>query len=587
MTALDGAAVEVIRHYLVSAAEQMRRSLVRTAFNPVIYDILDFGIGIYDADLRLMAETAGGSGFLSANDFSIRKVVDYIGVDGFERGDVVLLNYPYWSAAHAYDAVLTAPVFEEGRDLPVAYLCVRAHWMDLGAKDPGYVLDSTSIHQEGLIFPGTKIVKRGIVDREVTELLRFNSRMPELVIGDFNAQLTAIRTGERRLHQIYEKFGRARVEEAVARILDHGEQQALRALRALPHGSWTAVDWLDDDGVSPRMIRMQVTVTITDDEFTADFSGSESAVTGPVNMPYGATEGMVKTVFKSLTTPFEPRNGGQFRPVRTIAPPGTLFHAIYPAATFTLWTQMTGMELLYKALAQGVATVAASSGGDEPGFMAVGVHADGRTWIISNNEGIGWGGTPDHDGANAQQHLSVNQIRNTPIEILESKTPLFHDRLELRTDSGGAGRHRGGLGVRREVRFVADGEVLSMKKKTKTRPWALHGGLEPDPSAIVLWPDTPRERRVGNSSDYISMFRTPMAAGDGFINLSAGGGGFGDPLDRDPSSIVSDVVEGYVSREAAKRVYGVVVRKDGRWKATARRRRRATAHGVVGSSAAG
>ena len=145
MTALDGAAVEVIRHYLVSAAEQMRRSLVRTAFNPVIYDILDFGIGIYDADLRLMAETAGGSGFLSANDFSIRKVVDYIGVDGFERGDVVLLNYPYWSAAHAYDAVLTAPVFEEGRDLPVAYLCVRAHWMDLGAKDPGYVLDSTSI----------------------------------------------------------------------------------------------------------------------------------------------------------------------------------------------------------------------------------------------------------------------------------------------------------------------------------------------------------------------------------------------------------------------------------------------------------
>jgi N-methylhydantoinase B len=565
LTAVDGATVEVIRNYLVSVAEQMRRSLVRTAFSPVIYDILDFGISIYDGQLRLMAETAGGAPFLGANDYSIRKIVDYIGVERFEPGDAVLLNYPYWSAAHAYDAVLTAPVFETGTRLPIAYLCVRGHWMDLGAKDPGYVLDSTSVHQEGLMFPGTKIVKGGVIDEELLELIRYNSRMPESVIGDFHAQLTAIRTGERRLHQIYEKFGRPAVEEAVTRILDHGEQQALRALRSLPHGSWTAVDWLDDDGVTDRMIRMQVTITIDDDNFTADFSGSERAVPGPVNMPYGATHGMVKTVFKALTTPHEPRNGGHLRPVRTVAPPGTLFHAIYPAATFTLWTQMVALELLHKALAQGVASIAASSGGDEPGFMAVGVHPDGRTWVISNNEGIGWGGTPDHDGANAQQHLIVNVIRNTPIEILESKTPLFHHRLELRTDSGGPGRYRGGLGVRRDVSYLAEGEVLSMKKKTKTRPWALHGGFEPDPSAIVLWPGTPRERVVGYGGNYISMFRAQMAPQEGFTNLSAGGAGFGNPLERDPTAVVHDVSEGYVSPEAARRDYGVIVNDDGTW----------------------
>jgi N-methylhydantoinase B len=561
----------VIRHYLVSVAEQMRRSLVRTAFNPLIYDIQDFGKSIYDADMQLMAETAGGAGFLGANDHSISHLVDYVGIENFEQGDVFLLNWPYWNAAHALDVLLTAPVFEENTKRPIAFLCVRAHWMDLGAKDPGYVLNSTSVHQEGLMFPGTRIVKGGVVDPQLLELLRFNSRMPKLVVGDFNAQLTAIRTGERRLQQIMSTFGRPTVERAVTRILDHGEQQALRALRGLPHGSWTAVDWLDDDGVTTDMIRMQVTVTISDEAFVVDFTGSSDKVPGPVNMPLGQTEGLVKSVFKGLTTPHVPRNGGHLRPVRTIAPAGTLFHAVYPSATFTLWTQMLGIELVHKALAQGVPGVAASSGGDEPGFMAVGIYPDARTWVISNNEGVGWGAGVDHDGATAQQHKSSNVIRNTPIEILESKTPLFHERLELIPDSGGAGTYRGGLGVRREVRFLADGEVLSMKKKTKTRPWALSGGAEPDSSSITLYPGTPKAEVFAPPREYISMFRRAMVAGEGFLNVSAGGAGFGNPLLRDPSHVLDDVRDGYVSHESAELDYGVVVSPDGSWTATSAR----------------
>ena len=220
---------------------------------------------------------------------------------------------------------------------------------------------------------------------------------------------------------------------------------------------------------------------------------------------------------------------------------------------------MVAFELIHKALAQGLSTIAASSGGDEPGFMAVGTLPNGEPFVISNNEGIGWGAAPTHDGANALQHLSTSVVRNTPIEVLEHKATLLHERLELRTDSAGAGRYRGGLGLRRDVCFTADGEVLSMKKKTKTRPWSLAGGLEAETNGMILNPGTPGERRLG-------MRRARVTAGDRFLNFSAGGGGYGNPRERDPQQVAEDVLDGYVSVEAAQAIYGVIVHPDGMWK---------------------
>jgi len=553
----DGGTVEVIRSHLTSAAEQMRRTLIRAAFNPVIYEVLDFGISVYDARLRLIAEAPGITSFLGANDHAVPRLVAHLGPGGLGPGDVALLNYPYWSAAHAYDAMLLAPVFRDGGEEPAAYLAVRAHWMDLGAKAPGYVLDSTDVHQEGLILPGTRIVKGGVVDRELVELIRFNSRLPDQTIGDFHAQLAALRTGERQLHRVWEQFGAATVDAAIDAVIAHGERVARRAVRDLPDGSWTARDWLDDDGITEDAILMQVTVTIAGDEVTVDFDGSSPAVAGPVNVPFGATESLAKTVFKALTTPDEPANAGHYRPLSVRAEPGTLFHAVYPAATFTLWTHIVAFELVHKALAQGLESMAASSGGDEPGFMAVGVDPrDGRDFVVSNNEGVGWGGTPAHDGATGQMHLALSVVRNTPVEVLEHRSTVFHERLELVPDSGGAGRHRGGLGVLRQARFTADGELLSMKKKTMTRPWALHGGHEPEPNRLVVWPGTARERAL-------RMRRVPMVAGERFVNTSAGGGGWGDPLDRDPRRVAEDVLDGYVTPATARQVYGVEVAPDG------------------------
>ncbi|HEX5597559.1 MAG TPA: hydantoinase B/oxoprolinase family protein [Micromonosporaceae bacterium] len=562
MSQLDGATAEVVRSYLLSAAEEMRATLIRTSFNPVIYEVHDFGMSMYDADLRLIAEATGLTFFLGANDYSLRKGVEYVGRENLHRGDVVLLNYPYWNAAHASDATLFAPVFQpdpadaSADGTLVGFLCVRAHWMDLGAKDPGYVLDSTDMHQEGLIFPGTKVVSRGEPVHEIHELIRFNSRMPAEVLGDLHAQIAALRTGERRFLEILEKFGRPVVEAAIDRMIADGEARSRAALAALPQGSWTAVDWVDDDGISEDPVKMQVTVTIADGEFAVDFAGSSPAVPGPINMPFGATKAICKVVLKALTSPDQPSNEGTVAPLRVNAEPGSLFHAVYPQPTFTLWTGIVAVELILKALAQGMPQLLpASSGGDVPGFMMVGLHPDtGQMFAVSNNDPVGWGATADHDGMNAATHVSGSTGRITPLEVLEARTGMFFERVEIRTDSGGAGRFRGGCGLRRDIRFVSPGEFLSVIKKTKSRPWALAGGLEPEPNQVIVFPGTDREQRVSTK-------RTPVQVGDRVTLLTAGGGGHGDPRQRDPEAVRHDIAEGYVSPDAARDIYGVEVQR--------------------------
>ena len=555
---LDGATVEVVRNYLISIAEEMRSTLIRTAFNPVIYEVLDFGISIYDSDQRLIAEAPGLTRFIGANDFSLRKGIEYVGVDNLFPGDVVLLNYPYWNAAHTYDATLFSPIFEPSADDPssdgdlVGFVCVRAHWMDLGAKDPGYVLDSTDMHQEGLVFPGTKIFSRGAEVRDIHEIIRFNSRMPDLVLGDLHAQVASLRTGERRFLEVLEKFGRGTVDAVITRIINHSAKTTETALMALPQGSWTAVDWLDDDGITDDPIRMQVTVTIKDGKFIVDFAGSASATRGPVNMPMGSTIAMCKVALKAITSPNDPSNAGTTHALEVIAEPGTLFHAIYPAPTFTLWTGIVALELIFKALAQGMPDrFAASSGGDVPGFMMVGNHpTTNEFFAISNNDPVGWGANSVHDGAGPVSHLCQSVARNTPIEVLESRSGMFFERFEIGIDSAGAGKFRGGCGSIREIRFISPGEFLSVIKKTKTKPWALSGGIEPDPSQVIIFPGTDREK-------YVSTKRISVEINDRVIIKTAGGGGHGKPKERDPERVKIDILEGYISAEKAMEIYGV------------------------------
>jgi N-methylhydantoinase B len=549
---VDPITVEVIHNYLLSSAREMNRNLVRTSYNTIIYEVHDFGLALYDRKLRMIAEAPGLAVFTRGNDYAMTKMIDYLG-DDIHPGDLILLNYPYWSSHHTLDVLASSPIFFEDRLM--GFTAVKIHWLDLGQKDPGYVLDSTSIFQEGLMFPCSKIYREGVLNTELQELIRFNSRMPDRVLGDMNAQISSCRTGERRVQELVEKFGVETFELAVEEILDHGERLARSRLANLPKGTWTAVDYADDDGIDrDTLVKIQVTVTITDDEVVIDFAGSNPATAGPINIPFGCTIGIGALVFKALTTPDTPANEGNFRQLRVEAPPGCVMHAVPPAPTFTLWTALLAVDVVMKAFAAGMPdAIPACSGGDIFSVMGVGVHPQtGKLWLESSNEGVGFGAHAGGDGENGLMHMTEPGCRNNPIEVLEAKAPLLVEDYKLIQDSGGAGRHRGGLGLRRSYKFLSDASALTLVKKTKTAPWGTAGGDDGDAGYVVLRPGTDRELKTG-------MVYEAMAPDDVLMNNSGGGGGWGDPLDRDEQAVLADVVNEYVSLDAARDDYGVVI----------------------------
>jgi N-methylhydantoinase B len=579
MTAdIDAATVEVIRNYLTSAATEMQRTLVRTAYNAIVYEILDFGISMYDKDLNLIADSPGLALFLGANDYGLEKGVEHIGEENLDPGDVIMVNWPYRSSSHTLDVCLFAPVFHD--DELVGYVASRAHWLDLGAKDSGYVLDSTDVHQEGILFPGTKVYKAGEPDEEILELIRYNSRIPDKVMGDLNAQFAAINTGKRRLKQLYGRYGAETAEACFAEVFEHGERAAREAVAELPDGSWKAIDYADNDGLTDDPVRIGIKVTIEGDELTLDFGPSADQTDGPMNIPIGRTQAVAKFCTKTLATPLEPANEGHFAPLTVEAPEGSLYHATYPAPTFTQWSSTLAVEVVYKALAQAIPErLAASSGGDLCSIMLYGESPEtGQQFVEANNEGVGRGATANHDGANAVMHIAQTNVRNIPVEVFENKAPVEFDRVMLRQDSGGAGEYRGGLGIQRDYRFTHPSGALSIIKKTQTEGYGLEGGDPGAKNVVVLqhladdedfmdrvtvyadndhlYPDIPGEKRVG-------MMRGQFEPGEIVSNRSGGGGGYGDPFERDLGAVRRDVRDGYVSRDAAREDYGVALTDDG------------------------
>jgi N-methylhydantoinase B len=557
---VDPATVEVVRNYLTSAASEMQRTLVRTAYNTIVYEIKDFGLSLYDRNLDLIADSPGLTLFLGANDYSLRKVVDHVGAENFEPGDVLIVNYPYWSSGHTLDMCIVHPVFHEdtGAGEQVGYAVSRAHLLDIGQKDPGYVLDSTDVHQEGLMFPGTKLYKAGELDEEIRDIVRFNVRTPEKVMGDINAQIAALRTGRRRVEELYEKYGEATVEACIERIIDHGRETSRSAVADLPDGTWSAHDFADGAIDSDDLLRIETEVTIDGAEMEVDFSGSSDQVDAPFNVPVGMTQTVARLCLKTITTPDQETNAGHYAPLTVTVPEGNLYNPQYPAPTFAVWPAMLAVDVIYKALAEGMPDrIPASSGGDILSITIYGEDPDtGRQIVEATNQGVGWGGTDDHDGGSALMHISETMVRNIPIEVLENKAPVEIDRLELREDSGGPGEYRGGLGIRRDFRFTHEIGALSIIQKTETPGWGIAGGEPGAKNAVVKYPGTDREVRTG-------MMRDTFYPGEVLSNQSAGGGGYGDPYDRDPRKVRADVRDGYVSREGAREDYGVVIDEDG------------------------
>ena len=413
--------------------------------------------------------------FTRGNDYGLQKTIEFVGEDTLEPGDLILTSYPYWSSAHPLDVLAVSPIFALGE--LVGYTAIKQHWLDMGQKDAGYILDSTEVFQEGLLLPGMKLYRAGVLNREIYNLLRFNSRMPDRIIGDLNAQVSACRTGERRVISLVERYGLDAFHYATEEILDHGERLSRARLAELPNGCWEAEDWADDDGIDREtMLRLKVKVTITDDEFIVDWSGSNPATRGPMNLPIGCTLGVTALAFKGITTPDTPANSGNYRPLKVIAPPGEIMHAIPPSPTFTIWASLLAPEVILKALSKGLPDfIPACSGGDVFSVVGVGTHPEsGEMWLQGGNEAVGFGAFAGSDGEDAIMHLSEPGCRNTPIEVVETKAPWLIETYHMRQDSGGPGQFRGGVGVRRTYRFLSPATTLTLVKKTKSAPWG-HG----------------------------------------------------------------------------------------------------------------
>jgi N-methylhydantoinase B len=549
----DSITTEVIRHGLLAAAQEMARNLSRTSYNTVVYEIHDYGIGLHDPDGDVVADVPGIAVFTKANDYGIKRAVQFLGREAMEPGDVIMLNYPYWASAHTLDPLVFAPIHDG--DQLIGFASCRVHVLDLKAKDPGYVLDSTGMDQEGIFFPASKLYRKGVQNSDVFNIIRFNSRLPERTIGDIQAQVSACITGVRRVQEIAQKYGVPTLLEAEKQINDHGERLARLALAKLPKGTWTAYDFVDNDGVDlDRMIKMNVTVTITDDEMVIDWTGSDRDVRGPINVPRGMTEAACSLIFKALTTPDTPVVAGNFRPMRIVTEPGSVMHAEPPMPTFTLWTGLLCGEVILKALSQGMPDrVPACSGGDVCDVMGLGTNPrTGEPWLEATNDAVGFGAHANGDGEDGIMHISEPGCRNNPVEVLETKAPMFIEWYSYRPDTGGAGRYRGGVGISRAYRFLAPSTAICIVYKTKTKPWAIGAGKPGDNNHVVINPGTPRETVQGGSYNHLE-------TDDVLVNNTGGGGGYGNPCERDAERVARDVRNGYVSVAAAARDFSVVV----------------------------
>lgn len=550
---VDSITSEVIRHAMLSAAQEMARNLCRTAYNTIVYEIHDYGIGLHDPEGNTIAEAPGIAIFSGANGFGIQHVIDFLGPEALKQGDVLMVNYPYWSSAHTLDVLVFSPIFA-GSKL-IGFASCRVHVLDLKQKDAGYVLDSTDMSQEGMFFPGVKLYSEGQIQNDIFNIIRFNSRMPDRTIGDIQAMVSAVHTGDVRLREIAEKYGPETLLGAMQEISDHGERLSRAAVARLPDGSWEASDFVDSDGIDlDQLVEVKVKVTIDGDRMIVDWSATDQPARGPINLPIGMTRAATQLAFKALTTPDSYICAGNFKNLEVVTKPGSLMHAVPPMPTFTLWTGLLAPEIMTKALAKGLPDlIPACTGGDVCDVMALGVNPrNGAGWLEATNDAVGFGAHAGGDGEDGIMHVTEPGCRNNPVEVLENKGPMMIDRYGFRPDSGGAGKNRGGVGVERAYRFLAPTTAIVINYKTKTQPWSIAGGGLGVKNTVIVHPGTDLEREVGVSS-------TAFESGGAIHNLTGGGGGWGSPFDRDPEKVAADVKQGFVSVEAAASDYGVVV----------------------------
>ena len=557
----DPVVTEIIRNGVLAVTEEMKTNLTRTAYNMIIYEALDFTVGLFTAKGETVSIGLGLPMFIRGMSETIKAKLEHFGpggagAGGIVPGDILVTNDAYITGSHLNHVTFSIPIFHE--DKLVAFACCMAHWLDIGGVLGGM---TTDIYSEGLQIPILKYRKAGVINQDLVDIIAMNVRLPPRAMGDLRAQITAVTTGERRFLELLDRYGQDAVLDSIATIMDHSEATSRALTSTIPDGVYEAESFMDDDGIDlGKPVPIRVRVTVEGDTMTVDLSEVSKQVRGFYNSGVTTGHACAQVAFKCLTSPTDyPINQGAFRNLKTIVPLGRVISAQKPAPMRWWMTfPMTIVDTIFKALAPVIPNrVIAGHHADLLAIQFYGLNPRSKEFFIGNFGplGGGWGAKMTEDGVSATVCINDGDTHNGPCEQLETKFPILVESLSLIPDSGGAGRHRGGLGIERVVSARTDVTFNSQSDRAHCAPWGLQGGLDGTGNAVAVrsegvWKDDFPNAKV---------LTMRLTQGEAFGLRSGGGGGFGDPLERPLEDVRYDVEQGYVSLDVARDHYAVAI----------------------------
>lgn len=556
---VDQFTLDIIKDSLHAIGEEMFIAVARSSKSPVIYETLDFASALTDASGNLLTQGNGVTCFIGLLSSMVKTVLNKFGFkNDILPGDMFLINDPYLGGgSHLSDVGIVMPIFVENEI--VAFSANKAHWTEVGGKDPGsWGVDSTEIYQEGLQFSCIKLANQGKMNDAVLDIIASNVRFPDLSIGDMWAQVAGLRTGEKRFIELCKKYGKDTVLMAISRLLKTSEETSLRELRKLPKGSYSAVDYIDSDGLGSGPLKVMVKVTITDDEFICDFTGSHPQVLGPINTTYFGLLSAVRVMFLAATNPSQDINDGVFTPLRIIAEKGSIFNAVRPASVSTYWESLLfAIDLIWQALAP-VLPEKLTAGHllSVCGFNMSGIHPYTKEPYlnVAPSQG-GWGAGKGMDGQNAQFCIGDGETYNIPAEVLETRYGFIVEEYKLLADGAGKGEYRGGSGVIKRYRYLNDNNFFTGTfGRHDFVPWGSNGGGKGSQNKFTVI-------KADGSIDgpYAKYPRYPLNKGD-ILEMTMGtGGGYGNPYKRSIEKVIMDYKNEYITLEQAEEDYGVII----------------------------
>lgn len=551
----DPIKIELLKNALTAIADEMAVTMVRTARSLPIKEALDFSTGLLNADGALIAQGLCLPLHMGSFPPTMSSILaDY--KNDMRPGDIFATNDPYLGGGtHLPDIYIFIPIFVD--DTLIGFAATIGHHTDIGGRVAGgNACDNTEIYQEGVRIPPLKIGRNGELDEIFLKLMRANVRVPQKVLGDIMASIAACRRGESGLQALADNYGVSALRESTLDLIDYAEELTRAELLELPDGQWTFEDFLDDDGFQEHPIKIVATLIKRNDELTVDFQDTDPQVKGSINMPFSFTTSCVYACIRSVMDPSIPNNEGFFRPITVIAEPGSFVHCTHPAPVAARGLGASRVtDCVWGAVAQMLPDKVFACGvqGDY-GVTIAGYTDDATPFVCLEFLFSGWGGRPDKDGIDGLSSLAVN-YSNTPAEILEVEQPLRIERYQFRTDTGGSGKFRGAVGLEREYRLVeANDAILQVRgDRQKFGPFGLHGGSAGAKASNLLNPDS------NTPSVPDGKFMMTLKKGESFRAQLAGGGGWGNPFERDPASVLDDVLNEKVSLDCALEEYGVSI----------------------------